>query len=666
MFALLAIKIAWIAVEHFSAGQVLFALAPTPGDPVTIESSTINSDGDTLTVVFSGPVTITNATGCTIEFDNYAERVLSYSSGTGTDTIVFAIAANPDYTDIETDNDAAPVGSVATWSYDADTGNISGMSDANDNAITNNSTVIPDPDIPGNLPHPSLPANWNAAADHTPADGTALQTLLNDFGGTLQAGDVIDLDADVDYGTIIIPADVQGNSSNWIIIRSDEYASLPAYGLRVTESDEQYMATMSRVPSQPSHLTLSLNGGDGVPGCSYIRFIGIKVAMTGSYGTDISAMAGTQTGGFSHTADELPHHIGFDRCSFTCDSATVEVRNGLQFDADDSFIVGCVFHNFYGAENNGSSAIWTYNGHRILVDNNYLESQSTPFFLGDNTPGSISDVAFTRNHTNRPVEWADTGTYGTAKAGGIETKTGLRILIEDNVFQNHFAASWEVLNFKVDGATNEESTRHVTIRRCKLDECVWSVLIHVTGSSPHANAGPNTDFLVEDLLAFSAARTCRFRFSTADDSRYLQRIQVRNCTILGDMRSTGFGDGPGESLALTDNIICGTLGYFDNEAGSAGFNNGWDDAYDGQYNSFLAQSISAYDNDASPAPLGTLDNNQFPANLAAIGFTDEANDDFSLDPGSDLIDVSSVGGPLGYDSATCDPIWANAITGDWD
>lgn len=645
--------------------RVAIRRTSAPPESVTISTLTINADGDTLTMGLSGATTISDASGLSLAFDNQAERVLTYESGSGTAEIAFGISANPDYTAEGTNNDAAPVGTTATLSYVAASGNIAGLGDVTDQAVTNNSTAIPDPDLPGNLPDPSLPANWNATADHSPANGTALQALLDDFGTTLNAGDVISLDADVDYGTIVIPPDVQGDASNWIIIRSDEYTSLPAYGSRVTESDEQYMATMSRVPSQPSHLTLSINGGDGAPGCAYIRLIGIKIAMTGSYGSNVSAMSGVQTGGFSHTADELPHHFGFDRCSFTCDD-TIEIQSGLQFDMDDSFIVGCIFYNFWGASNNGSTAIWTYNGHRLLIDNNYLESQSTPFFIGDNTPGSVSDVAFTRNHTNRPTEWADTGTYGTAKAGGIETKTGLRILIEDSVFQNHFAANWEVLNFKVDGATNEESTRHVTIRRALLSECVWSVLIHVTGSVPHANAGPNADFLVEDMLAFSAARACRFRFSTADDSRQLQRVKVRNCTILGDMRSTGLGDGPGESLVLTDNIICGTLGYFDNEAGSAGFNNGWDADYDAQYNSFLGQSISAYDNDASPAPLGTLDNNQFPASIAAIGFADEANDDYSLDAGSDLIDVSSVGGPLGYDSTTCDPIWADAIIGVWD
>lgn len=594
-----------------------------------------------------------------------------------------------------------------------------------------------DPDLPENVPDGALPANWNATADYSPADGAALWELLDgDGSGDATNGSdgdytIISLDADVDYGEGLIHY-----SCHHILLRTDEYTSLPTFALedfdaRVDAADETYMATMSRVPSQPSHTVLSIranglahtgsndsatftNSGsswetdelvgkvisnnsntcfgtitantsdtitatlaqgsendwdtgeiatisDHTEVAHHIRFIGIKFAFTGSYGSNVSGMVASQSAaGTSCGFTALPHHIIYDRCAFTT-ADEIECQTALQFDADDSAVIGCNLYNIFGAGNNGSTAIWVYNAHRILIHNNYIESQSTGTFFGDNVFGSIEDVEYTYNYNSRPTAWADTGTYGTAKAGGIETKTGNRILIEDSVFENHFATNWEMLSFKVDGTYNQNSTRNVTVRRVLIKETYWSWLVHVTGSTPNASAGPNTDYLFEDVLSYSAARACRVRFSTADDSRQLQRVQIRNCTVLGDVRSTGFGDGEGDLLVLKDNIFGGTLGYFDNESGAAGLNNGWDDSYDVQYNSFLGQSISAYDNDASPAPLGTLDNNQFPANIAAIGFSDEANDVYSLDAGSDLIDVSSVSGPLGYDSTTCDPIWAEVM-----
>lgn len=214
---------------------------------ITVTGASINEAGTQLTITYSTSTTVSDATGLTCEFDNYAQRTLTYVSGSGTDTHVFSFAAPAAYTDADTDNDTAPVGTVCTIDYDSGTGNISGLGTLTDQAVTNNSTVIPDADLPEVL-EVALPDNWDDPADFTPADADELQTAFN----TAQPGDVIQLTVGVDYvRSFTIPATTKGTAENPIIVRSGDatnLANLPSYGLtNANRVDPSHLAYMGAI-----------------------------------------------------------------------------------------------------------------------------------------------------------------------------------------------------------------------------------------------------------------------------------------------------------------------------------------------------------------------------------------------------------------------------------
>lgn len=705
---------------------------PPPGG-VEISSATINSAGTTLTVVLSGNATITNATGWSVTFDNLASRTLTYTSGSGSSTLVFTFAAVSPSTD-----GRAPVGTTCSLEYDADTGNVSDLADAIE-SVTNNSTVIPDPDLPQNVPTAALPDNWDDAADHSPANNAALQELLDgDGSGDVAAGDVISLDADVDYGTINIDDAVQGSDGNWIIIRSDEYASLPTFDLdnatgRVTTDDEQYMATISRTPSVSNHAALNFtpdgkahtgsnnasvftyasgtwvadelvgltinniaNNSSGVITANtattitatlagatendwdtndvavitghtqvphHIRLIGVKVILRGSFSSDVLSGIGTLSGGFGAHKDTLPHHIGFDRCTGTFEDAMKGVQDFIRFDMDDSFVAGCNFYNLYGAGNDGSNALRSYSAHRLLVKNNYFECMGGSYFTGDNNFREVEDVTYENNHQIRPTAWDD-GLHGVTKAS-YETKVGLRLSVINNIFENQFTASsdagFAVVSIKAEGTGGPKKCSHLTIRGTKINNAIAGMFVSSAGSSTDGDVGPNSDVLIEDSLVVNT--NFSLRLISATPAGVLERIQVLNNTFINStaysvwMANIDSGNTPSHYLLYRDNIHANGVWPNGGGEGSQAFNWAFNSTYSATYNLFVGRAVGAYDNDASPAPLGTLDDNIFPANIAAVGFTDSGAGDYSISEASAYKNSSSTGGKPGYDAATWDALW---------
>jgi hypothetical protein len=602
----------------------------TGGDAPNLTTATINAAGTTLTAVLSNAQTITNATGWSLEFDNYAERLLTYTGGSGTTTFTFTIGENPTYSDAETDNAAAPIGAAFTVAYDADTGNVSNLTDA-EIAGTNNSTVIPDPDLPSEV-DTALPANWNAAADHTPANNAAFQELIDgDGSGDAAAGDVIELTAGVDYGFITWNANVVGSAGNWIIVRSSEYdhASFPAYGERVSAAISAavntYMPTISRTITAGSHVLFTCPSG-----MQYVRFIGINFESRGTWTTT----------NYSTTIEMFNacNHLGWDRCRFWWQTELKPVQGWAvqNTNATDLFCIGSRFEN-YESTTADSSPTWLYRGSRLLVENNYFQCIDNGCFVSDNNPASlVYDVTIRRNYCTRPTDWS--AGHGTQKAGGVELKGGLRVLIEENRIENIFSDVWEGIICKA-GENSFRTTNHVTIRRNKITSqgTGMGITCHVAGSS--GVSGPNTDYLVYENLTYSLG-TYPLRF--IGDTGY-ERVQALHNTLLTNnvltYRQVTFIGGTDEGYyhIFKDNICGGYGGTIDGSYvgnGSVAINPAWTNgAYTITHNIFHGESINFYDNDTTPTPEGTLTNNAFPA-YASIGFVDEPADNYRLTPGS--------------------------------
>jgi hypothetical protein len=627
--------------------------AKKPVGVVTLSSATINSAGTTLTLAFSSAVSVSDAVGWSIEFDNYAERVLAYSSGSGTSSIVFSISANPTYTDAEADNDAAPVGTVATLDYSS--GNITGLATITDRAVTNNSTVIPDPDIPS-VVDTSLPANWNAAADYTPANAAALQVLLDGNGsgdatnGTSGDWTIIQLASD---GTNFGPLTID-DSCQYIEIRTDAYASIPAYGtrLRATDDGNGFLALMSRAPVNVSDATLRMDKGSSAPGARHIRFIGIKFLSTGTMVSDLTSICAVGDG-VDYTLTEAPTHIGFDRCLIEAENG-IGPYNVIAFNVTDSFVIDSRFENLHGSGQDGSTGIWTYQGARNKYHNNYIQTESAAVFFGDNSRNTIEDMTVTNNFSTRDPTWNDAN--GLQKAGLIETKAGKRILIENNSCVNQtWADAFAGIMIKADGTGGPKSTSHVTCRYNKIIDGTDGIVLSVSGSSPDEDVGPNHDMLVDNCLVYGMNETYSLVIIgdpgvLSGGTRKLERVQVRHYTGIDKLTRVWFEGA--NYLKMFDNIIDVELSGLDNVqfvgAGAVALNACWNTTYNVQYDAFITESISAYDDDTSPTPTGTLDNNLFPVNIAAVGFANAAADDYRILSGT-YFTASSTGGVIGCD-----------------
>lgn len=583
----------------------------------SIESATIDSAGTTWTVVLTGADTISDATGWSIVFSNQAERVPTYVSGSGTDTFVFTVSANPDYTAEGTDNDAAPAGTTCTLNYDADTGNVGTLADVGGFSVTNNSTAHPDPDLPGNLPVTTLPTGWDGTADYTPADFAALQELVDGDGsgdatnGTVGNETIIELD-----GTYTGQLVIDDSCAN-IIYRTADFASLPSQSTRLGDEHEEFLATITRVGSAGGDYVLGIPSGSGTTGATNQIFVGVKFEVTGSY-TDIIDLIRIGELNASRDTSQLPVGIGFVHCWVTA-SDTTEMRDGVRFDAIDSFFVKSRFTNLDGGGEDGSTGIRCYVCARMVFDDLYMEVESAGVFLGSNETNRGDDIQISNLQITRPAEWDDAN--GLLKSPGVETKIALRCLIENNYIENGTwgDGTFGAISIKAGEpsfSVTDKYSRHVTIRNNDIYNCKRGIVLNEKGSSGTGEQGPNMDILVENNVvrgttgSFSLVINPQF-----DDEDTFDRIATRHNSF--DVVTQCGTALPGRYLIYKDNIL---TNFTVNATGSGGvgLETVFGSLYDFQYNAIPGGFISQYDNYGSIT--GVLDNNLFPADSSTLGY----------------------------------------------
>lgn len=635
--ALQAGDVVYVRQAGLNAAGVVYAYS-TPVTLIgagnsTVESATINSAGDTLTVVLSVNDTITDATGFSLTFDNQAERTLTYSSGSGTDTIVFAISANPDYTSAGTDNDAAPAGTDCTFSYDADIGNVGILEDVGGFTVTNNSTAHPEPDLPGNLPDTTLPTGWDGVADHTPADMAALNELTDgDGSGDVQPGDIVELSGTY-TGRWTFATNIDGTTEAPIIFRTSGYSGLPAYGTRIAD-DEDSLATVTYAAAYATDFPLlDMQKGSGTHGASNLRFIGIKFIMTWpGVPNDIPNIINLGQDGNRTDTSEVPDGIGFNHCWITCDDDT-EVREALRMDAINSFFVDGRITNMHAGSTDGSTGMRTYLSRGLVFHNNYVEAESAAAFLGDNNTGRCEDVVISDNQMTRPTDWP----HIFQKSPGVEAKTGLRVWIKNNCIEN---GTWGpdafgAITIKAGEPTVpvvDKYTRHVTAEYNDIYNCRLGFSLNERGSGG-TGQGPCMDILVENntvrgsLSSFAAI----INPGGTDDGTF-DRIIIRHNSF--DKQVFSSGTTPARYLIFDSNILAAyganNLGY-----GAVALNAIWGSTYDFQYNAFTDAVLSQYDGYGTQ--LGVIDNNvNFGNNSSTLGY--------STYPPTTLADLAITGG----------------------
>ncbi|HEY0961594.1 MAG TPA: right-handed parallel beta-helix repeat-containing protein [Pseudomonadales bacterium] len=283
---------------------------------------------------------------------------------------------------------------------------------------------------PAALPEQSvdtaMPAN--TATPIAVRAGDSFQAALD----SAQPGDVIELEAGAEFrGPFTLP-NKQGEG--WIVVRSAQHANLPEAGTRIEPAHAASMPVLT-AEGEPVLAT--------APGAHHFRFIGIEIRpVDGSFIYNL-----VELGDGTDTADEMAHHIVFDRCYLHGDPQK-GARRGIAMNSAHTAVIDSWLSDFKepGAD---SQAIAGWGGPGpFLIRNNHLEGAGENImFGGGGRPGIEglvpSDIEIRGNYMTKPLAWkADhpdfDGTQWSIK-NLFELKNARRVLVEGNVFENNWA-----------------------------------------------------------------------------------------------------------------------------------------------------------------------------------------------------------------------------------
>ena len=262
----------------------------------------------------------------------------------------------------------------------------------------------------------------------------------NDFQKALNAaqpGDTIVLEAGATYvGEFVLPAK---SGSSYITIQSSRLSELPSEGQRVSPEHAPLMPKLA----SPGQGVAALKTAAGA---HHYRLLGIEILPQTPSAFIYDLVSLGEAGYTQRTLESVPHHLIIDRC-YIHTHPDQGLKRGIGLNSASTDILNSYIAGFK-AEGQDSQAICGWNGpgpFRII--NNYLEAAGENVMFGG-SPAAIpnlipSDIEVRRNHFFKPLRWR----VGDPSYGGkvwnvknlFELKTGRRVVIEGNVFENNWA-----------------------------------------------------------------------------------------------------------------------------------------------------------------------------------------------------------------------------------
>jgi hypothetical protein len=486
---------------------------------------------------------------------------------------------------------------------------------------------------------PTMPQVWVETTYSLP---TGTTTAVNS-GGNLQTAidnaalnDVIVVEAGTTWAGISLPNKATG--SGWIYIVSSAYASLPAQGVRVAPTDASNMFKLTPSAAGSNTALSTANGAH------HYRLIGVEIApRSGEFNTTLIAMGGAAT-----SSSNLPNNIVFDRCYIHGD-ATVGSRRGINLDGTSVAVIDSYLSDFKedGAD---TQAIWINNTNGpIKVVNNYIEAAGEcMMFGGSSIPianAVPSDVEIRKNTFSKNTDWI--GSAWDVK-NLLESKNSRRVLVEGNIFQNTWAAMQEGYSILIKPVNQENNTAWVraedwTIRYNEFKTNVGAG-ISLVGVSDQPGDNVGQRFLIQDniIAVASVNGSVGYAIQLLDQR---DDVTIKHNTII-PVWGIQVGGTVGGEIDFIDNMISsGTYGLKgDGTATGTATLTHFFTAYSFTSNAVIAGTELAYGS-----------GNYFPANAAAVEFTDYDNRIFSLASGSDFkaggVSDASDGKDMGADFA---------------
>lgn len=494
---------------------------------------------------------------------------------------------------------------------------------------------------------------------------TATNTASNDAAGTgtgnrtdcgfqyaldnAALNDVIVLTAGDTYtGPFTLPNKATG--SGWIYVISDQAGSLPAVGTRITTSDATYMPTIEVADSVGGAIQTENTA-------HHYRFVGIEVRPAA--GDFVYALV--EIGGALTDTANVPHHIIFDR-SYIHGNSGEAMRRAVAGNGNYVAIVESILSEAkeVGAD---TQAFWAYNCQGpILLRNNLLEAAGEVVLIGGSQPPSLdaewipSDITIIDNYIHKPTA-LDEGSYTSKNL--LELKLGKRVLIESNRMENQQGMDQKVAAILItprDEAGGAPffpgaEVSDVTIRYNRILNVGQG--IHISGSDNGDGVSGRTSqqlqrtLIRHNMIAMNQQSDARFFQITGNsqsDYAPLDLIIDHNTAIHQNGTSPGKAAVMSEvtstvktkRFVFTNNIIhMGAYGWWGSgQAQIAGTLAAFFESdYKIEANAFIDTATTGQT--FSEFPSG----NYNVANIAAIGLTDYASEDWSLDGGSSYAGV---------------------------
>ena len=326
----------------------------------------------------------------------------------------------------------------------------------------------------------------NTAALPAPAPGRLV--IKVGAGGNLQAalnkaqpGDVIELAQGTTFtGNFILPYK-KATSAAWIVIRPENYASLPSEGVRMTPAIAATLALPQILTPNSSHAI----GTDAA--AHHYRLVGLDVSVTPglkeSYG-----LIGLD-GGEHQTEAGIPHDIVLDRL-YVHGTPDVALRRCLTFNSASSAVIDSWVSDCHD-RGSDSQAIAGWNGPGpFKIVNNYLEGAGENIIFGGADPTvqnlTPSDLEIRRNHITKPLSWKRVWLVKNL----FELKHAQRVLLEGNILENSWSHGQNGLGIGIKSVNQNGNCRWCMTQ----DVTVRFNLIRNVGAAVNIAGSPDTPF----------------------------------------------------------------------------------------------------------------------------------------------------------------------------
>lgn len=261
---------------------------------------------------------------------------------------------------------------------------------------------------------------------------------------TAVLGDEVVLNAGTTYtGNFTLPNKTSG--SGWITIRTSNLAELPE-GYRVKPADAP---DMPKILSPNTDPTLKTDNG-----AHHYRFIGLEIGVTATSVADANS-GGNHNSGIVRlgSPDETilanqAHSFIFDRV-YLHGRPNLNTGRGLYIDSNSTAVVDSYLSDFHYIGRDSQAILVSNADGPYKFVNNYIEGAGENIMFGGAGVNILNvvpgDAEIRRNHFFKPLSWRKGSSqyagYNWTIKNLFEVKSGERILLDGNIFENNWAGA---------------------------------------------------------------------------------------------------------------------------------------------------------------------------------------------------------------------------------